>query len=63
MNDIDLAIVKEKVLKIEKWIDNADINHFPTINRRFNSIEKQIAYWSGGLAVIIVLTGILIKLL
>lgn len=54
--NIELAIIKEKVFKIENWIDNADSNHFPTIEKRFDRIEQKIAYWVGGIGA---LTGLL----
>ena len=46
-----IAVICEKVNKIEAWIDNADKNHFPTIERRFDSIERKLAYYSGGIIV------------
>ena len=49
--DISIAIIEEKVGKIETWIENADTNHFPTIEKRFDGIEKKLAYWSGGIVV------------
>ena len=47
---IDIAILKEKVSKIEAWVDNAEANHFPTIERRFDALERKGAYLAGGIA-------------
>jgi len=54
--NIEIAVIREKITKVEKWIDNADVNHFPTIDKRFNDIEKKLAMWSGA----IIILGILI---
>lgn len=57
--NIKLAVIQEKVSKIEKWIDNADVNHFPSIEKRFDKLDKKLAYWSGG----IVVAGAVIQLI
>ena len=59
--DIEIAIIKEKVSKIESWIDNADTNHFPTIEKRFDKIENKIAYWVGGIVAISALLQVILK--
>lgn len=59
--DIEIAIIKEKVSKIESWIDNADTNHFPTIEKRFDKIENKIAYWVGGIGAISALLQVILK--
>ena len=57
--DVSIAVIEEKVSKLEKWVNVADTNHFPTITKQFNSvekrfdrIEKRIAYFSGAIVVI-----------
>ena len=47
--NIDIAILKEKVSKIEERLDMYETNHFPSIERRFDVLEKKLAYWGGGL--------------
>lgn len=61
--EIDIAILIEKVSKVEAWIIEADINHFPTIEKRFDKVELKLAFWGGGLGVLTVVTPILIKIL
>ena len=56
---VKIAVLYEKVEKIEKWVDNADVNHFPSLERRLDGIEQKIAYWSGG----IVAAGAIIQLI
>lgn len=43
----DIAVLKDQVQVVRRWIENADVNHFPTIERRFDGIEKKLAYYSG----------------
>ena len=46
-------VLEEKIKNIEKAIDKYERNHFPSIMKRLNKIERKQAYWSGGLVVII----------
>ena len=59
--NIDIAVIKEKVNKIERWIDNADMNHFPTIEKRFDRLDRKLAYWSGGVVVAGALIQVILK--
>ena len=59
--DIKIAVIQEKVNNIEAWQNNADINHFPTIEKRFDGVELKIARWGGGIAVLVILVPLLIK--
>lgn len=58
---IDVAVLQEKIGKIEETISMYETNHFPTIERRFDSIERKIAYWSGGIAIALGFLQIILK--
>ena len=60
--NIDLALLKDDVRDLKKWAENADKNHFPSIERRFNRIETRLAGWGGGIAVLVILIPMLLKL-
>ena len=60
---IDIALLKQSFDNIERVITKYETNHFPTIERRFDSLENKIAYWSGGLALLVVVMGLLLKYL
>ena len=59
--DISIAVIEEKVGKIETWIKEADTNHFPTIEKRFDSLDRKLAYWSGGITATISIIQYLLK--
>lgn len=59
--EIDIAVIKNQVDEIKKWINNADINHFPTIEGRFDKLEKKLAFYSGGITVAIFLVNIIMR--
>lgn len=61
--NIEIAIIKEKVNKLEVWADNVDNNHFPSIEKRFDGVELKIARWGGGIAALVVLVPLLVKFL
>jgi len=58
---VDIAILKEKGSKIEAWVDNAEANHFPTIERRFDALERKGAYLAGGIAMFGALFQLILK--
>ena len=49
--NLEIAIIKEKVGKIEEKVNYYDQNHFPSIEKRFDRIEKKLAYYSGAIVV------------
>ena len=57
----DMAVISEKVSKIEAWVNNADINHFPSIEKRFDKIETKMAYYSGGIVAIVSVIQLILK--
>ena len=57
----DVEVLKSQIADIRQWQQSADENHFPSIERRFDKIETKIAYWSGGLAVLITGLQIIFK--
>lgn len=59
-NNTDIAVIKEQVSEVKRWINNADRNHFPTIEKRFNRIEIRLALYAGGLAVLTFLAPFII---
>ena len=61
IQDVSIAVIEEKVGKIELWIDNADRNHFPTIEKRFDGLEKKLAYWGGAVAAFGAIVQVIIK--
>lgn len=70
--NIEIAILKTKLTGVEKSVDKIMNNHLPHIQtainehikeagKRFNTIEKKIAYWTGSVGIVIVLLEIIIK--
>ena len=51
----------EKVEKIERWINTADVNHFPSIEKRFDGIEQKMAYYSGIIVVAFTLIELILR--
>ena len=43
----------DRMEAIEKRIDTMENNHLPHIEERLNSIERKLAYYMGGIAVVI----------
>ena len=68
--NIGLAILTEKVTKVEAWVDNADENHFPTIaenfvsvEKRFDKLDKQLAWYSGSIATLVFVIEFILRIL
>lgn len=49
---VDIAILTEKVSRIEEKLALYERNHFPAIEARFDSIERKLAFAGGGLAIL-----------
>ena len=60
---IKIAVLYEKVEKIEKWVDNANVNHFPSIEHRFDKLENKMAYYSGGIVVAFTVIELILRYL
>lgn len=52
---IDIAKLQIQVETLDKNMNTILSNHLPHIYERMGSIEKKIAYYSGGIAIIIIL--------
>ena len=59
--DITIAVLSEKVDRIEATLVNYDTNHFPSIEKRFNGIENKLAYYAGGITIVGAVANILIS--
>lgn len=69
---ITIALHEERIKNLSSNVDLIMTNHLPHIQdavdklaekteEKFSSIEKKLAYWSGGIAVIVVLAQYLLK--
>lgn len=59
---IDLAILYERTSSIEERLKKIEENHLPHIEDRINSLEKRLAYYSGGVVVAVAILDIIIRL-
>ena len=62
-NKIDIAVLDNRVKTTEKFIEDMQKNHLPHLYEGLNSIQQKMAYWAGGIMVLIVLSQILVKFL
>ena len=60
---VDIATLKEKVDKLEEFVSDIKNNHFPHIEKRFDTIETHLAYYVGGGTVVLILSQIFIRLI
>ena len=60
---VDIAVLQEQIEKIDERVDRIENNHLPHLQEKLESIEKKIAYYSGGLFVGITLLELIIKFL
>ena len=49
---VEIAILKTKMDRIVKDVNEIKTNHLPHIDSRLGKIERRIAYYIGGLAVL-----------
>lgn len=61
--DISIAVIEEKVAKIEAWQLNADANHFPTIEKRFDALDRKLTRISSVGTTIFIVFELLLKYL
>ncbi len=61
-NELNIAVIKNDINHIKAEIGNIKENHLPHIYKRLISVERKIAYWSGGIALLIIVMGILTSL-
>lgn len=59
----EFATYKERTDVLTKWMNEMRTNHLPHINSELTSIKIQMAYWGGGIAVLIFLASLFIKFL
>ena len=59
----DIAILKENTKEIKDFIFDLKTNHLDHIYKRLNQIERNQAYWGGGLAVLIAISQLIIYVL
>lgn len=52
---VDIAVLQEKIGKIDADVSKILNNHLPHIEGRLNIIDKKMAYYSGGLAIAVFL--------
>ena len=62
-NKTDIAVLKVEHTSVKEFIKSMEANHLPHIYNRLNSIEKNIAYWGGGIAVFIVIAQLITQIL
>jgi len=58
-NKLDIAVLNEKVQHTEEFVKEMKENHLPHIYDRLNDVDKSIARYAGGLAVLIILVQII----
>ena len=56
----DVAVLKVKVETLQKSVDDIKDNHLKSIYDRLLDIEKKLAYYVGGGAVIVIIAQIII---
>ena len=61
--NIDIAVLQEKMDTTEGFIEDMKTNHLPHIYNRLNSIDTKQAYYAGGLAVFLILVQLVFKYL
>ena len=62
-DSINIAVLQEKVNEMNKFIDDIHKNHLPHIYSRLNKIDTRMAYYAGGLAVLMVLLQFIVPML
>ena len=55
---IDVAVLKTELEAIKNRLEKIENNHLPHIEARLNSIERKVAYYSGGIAILVLLSQI-----
>jgi len=50
---INVAVLQERVDKVEDWIEKMENNHLPHIYDKLSSIERKMSYWGGAIAVLL----------
>lgn len=61
-NSIDIAVLKTKVDGVQDDVKTIMTNHLPHIQAKLDTIDKKLAYWTGGMAAIVSAVQILIKI-
>ncbi|KKL63384.1 hypothetical protein LCGC14_2175620 [marine sediment metagenome] len=59
--DVDIAVLGERVDNVIEKLDDVINNHIPHIKADIIDLKLKIAYWSGGVGIIIILTQIILK--
>ena len=60
---INIAVLQTKLDSIHDRLEKIETNHLPHIYSKLENIEKKMAYYAGGLAVIISLLQIVLSIL
>ena len=57
--ETEIAVIQEQIKSIVEDIHSVKDNHLPSIYNRLSRIERNLAYYAGGLAVLTVLLKLL----
>lgn len=61
-NELNIAVLDNRVKAIEHFVGEINENHLPHIYKGINDLKIQQAYWAGGITAIVILSQILIKI-
>jgi hypothetical protein len=59
--EIKIAVLQEQVKEVQSDVTKILDNHLPHIYDRLGSVEKKIAYYTGGMAIIVIIAQAIIQ--
>ena len=59
-NHTDIAVLKSEHNATREFIKKMEENHLPHLYNRLSSIETKLAYWGGGIAVLVVVSQVVL---
>ena len=61
--NVEVAVLEERVNNVIEKLDNIIDNDLPHIKKEIVGLRLKIAYWSGGVGVLVILTQVILRFL
>ena len=59
-SEVDIAVLDTRVKSVESFVEDMNKNHLPHIYEKLHKIDNRLAYYAGGIAVLIIIINLVI---